>query len=87
MHPLKNILNKLFWSEKNKLKDYEIFYTHRGAPGDSKNLNASSIVKIGKSWFSFKEGKGEKIIPFHRVTLIVNLKTGELLWRKHSSSS
>lgn len=82
MHPLRNILNKLVWSEKKKLKDYEIFYIHRGVPGNSKSLNASSIVKIGKSWFSFREGEEEKTIPFHRVTLIINLKTGELLWRK-----
>jgi uncharacterized protein (UPF0248 family) len=86
MHPLRNILNKLIWSGENNLKDYIILYIHRGAPGNSKSLSASSIIKISGSWFSFKEGEEEKIIPFHRVTLIVNLKTGELLWRKLSSS-
>jgi uncharacterized protein (UPF0248 family) len=83
MHPLKNILNKLFWSEKENPEDYKIIYIHRGAPGNLKSLNASCITKIGKSWFSFKDNEEEKIIPFHRVTLIVNLKTGEYLWRKN----
>ncbi|MEM3552235.1 MAG: RNA repair domain-containing protein, partial [Candidatus Bathyarchaeia archaeon] len=81
MHPLRNILNKLVWSEKEKLEDYEITYIHRGVPGNSKSLKASSIIKIGKSWFIFKDNEEEKVIPFHRVILVVNLKTGECLWR------
>ncbi len=82
MHPLRNILNRLIWSEKEKPGDYEIIYIHRGVPGNSRRLNASNILKVGKSWFSFKDNEEEKIIPFHRVILIVNLKNGKCLWRK-----
>ena len=82
MHPLRNILNKLIWDERESLEDYEIIYVHRGAEGGLRRLRASRIAKVGKSWFSFREGEEETVIPFHRVAAVIDLKTGREVWRR-----
>ncbi len=81
MHPLKNILNKLRWDEKENPNDYLITYRHRGAPGDVKQIKASMIRSLGKSYFTLSERAGdeESVIPFHRILEIRNVN-GTTLW-------
>ena len=81
-HPLKNVFNKIFWDKRENPRDYKVFYTHRGVEGNVKSLLASRIVNVGKGWFSFNEEDREVKIPFHRVVLVVNVKTNKVLWRK-----
>jgi len=81
LHPLRNILNKILWNEKENQTDYLVTYVHRGAPGDSKQVPFTHIKKIGKSWFSPLENE-EVLIPFHRIVTVQNVRTGEILWRK-----
>jgi len=82
VHPLKNILNRLRWDEKEKPEDYLISYRHRGAPGDEKEVRASMIRRLGKSYFTLQESSEieESVIPFHRILKIQNTVDGTTLW-------
>ncbi len=62
--------------------DYVITYIHRGAPSDEKTIPAAMVKQVGKSWFTYEEQGQDIIIPMHRVTMLMNMKTGEVLWRK-----
>lgn len=78
-HPLRVLMNKLKWTEKN-LNRFVIRYIHRGAPDDMREVTLSMVAQIGKGWF---EISGEDSpIPFHRVLEVVNSDTGEILWKK-----
>ncbi len=82
VHPLKNILNKLRWDTAEKADDYLITYRHRGAPDDSKTVEASAILGLGKSYFTLaSEPEDEVTIPFHRVLEVRNKATRELIWK------
>ncbi len=82
VHPLKNILNKLRWDASEKVDEYLITYRHRGAPGDSKTVKASAILKLGKSYFTLpSESDDEVTIPFHRVLEVRNKATQEVIWK------
>ncbi len=88
VHPLRNILNRLRWSETEQADDYEITYRHRGAPGDVRKIRARTIERIAKSYFTMKTGNSvnseEVVIPFHRVLEIRKLTDGSLIWvKKH----
>jgi uncharacterized protein (UPF0248 family) len=83
LHPLRAILNRILWNEKEgHYDDYVVTYIHRGAPGDSRGVSFARIKKIGKSWFSLVDFEEEVIIPFHRILTVKNIQTGEVLWRK-----
>ncbi|WP_455368459.1 RNA repair domain-containing protein [[Eubacterium] cellulosolvens] len=84
MIPLKNIFNKIFWDKRVNIQDFEITYIHRGAPNDQKTIAASIITEVGKSWFTYKEGANENMIPMHRIIGIKNIKTGNFLWKKRN---
>ncbi len=85
VHPLKNILNKLRWDSRENAENYLITYRHRGAPGDMKQILASQIMKLGKSYFTLSEASDETTIPFHRILEIRNLNDGTVIWRKRNS--
>ena len=87
MHPLKNILNRILWSKTVNPQEYEVTYVHRGGVGDQASVRASVIRRVGSSWFSFGEDSEETLIPFHRILLVRNLRTGEVLWRGRRPSS
>jgi hypothetical protein len=84
VHPLKNILNKLRWDTRENPENYLITYRHRGAPGDTKQISASQIMKLGKSYFTLSEDSDETTIPFHRILEIRNLNDGSVIWRKRA---
>ncbi len=85
MHPLKNILNRFFWDKAESPNDYELSFVHRGAPDNTKTIPASSVVKVGGSWFAYRaddnDDNGETMIPFHRILKIRNIRTGQVLWK------
>ncbi|HKM51510.1 MAG TPA: RNA repair domain-containing protein [Candidatus Bathyarchaeia archaeon] len=84
VHPLKNILNRLRWDSRENPENYLITYRHRGAPGDIKQILASQILKLGKSYFTLSECSDETTIPFHRILEIRNLNDGSVIWRKRT---
>jgi uncharacterized protein (UPF0248 family) len=82
-NPLRNLLNKIIWSKSNEVENFEITFIHRGGINDKKSILAKSITKVGKSCFFYKDDE-ETLIPFHRVVLIKDLRSGKVLWKKHS---
>jgi len=83
MHPLRNIFNKMTWDKREHAKNYLIYFTHRGVPGDTRMISAGLITKVGPSWFTYATAESdETLIPFHRVKKIVNLQTGKSVWTK-----
>ena len=89
VHPLKNVLNKLRWDERERADEYLITYRHRGAPNDMRQVRASNIRKLGKSFFTLADESDseESIIPFHRVLEIRNLHEDLIIWRSRKAMS
>jgi len=81
-HPLKNVLNRLRWDVDENPADYLITYRHRGAPGDVKQIQASRIKNLGKSYFTVQNeiDEEETLIPFHRILEIRNVANGSRIW-------
>jgi len=80
---LKNILNKVFWDKREDPDDYILSFIHRGASGDLKTIPLRKIREVGSSWFTYRDNsENETTIPFHRVTLVKNIRSGSVLWRK-----
>jgi uncharacterized protein (UPF0248 family) len=86
VHPLKNILNRLRWVSSEKTNEYLITYRHRGAPGDVKQVKASEILILGKSYFTLPSESDEVTIPFHRILEIRNTRNGTVIWRSRRKS-
>ncbi len=81
MHPLRSIFNKITWDRREHAENYVVYFTHRGVPSDTREINASLITKVGPSWFTYASGDSdETLIPFHRVRRIVNVQTGKVVW-------
>ncbi len=66
MKAVRDTLNKLKWCKGFDIKKAEIWYRHRGVPGDVKVLSGKDIVSIGKTFMETKTS----IIPYHRVLKI-----------------
>lgn len=80
---IRDILNRIYWHNDENKGDYEIFFVHRGAPNNLKSFFANNIVKIEKESVKYKNENGNIVaIPFHRIVLIRNIKTGKILWEK-----
>jgi len=81
VHPLKNILNRLRWDSKENPDHYLITYRHRGAPNDERQIRASLIQRLGKSYFIIQGETGEEtLIPFHRILEIRNTARNSAIW-------
>lgn len=81
MHPLRNVFKKITWDTRERAKNYAILFIHRGAPEDTREINASLITKVGPSWFTYATSESEEtLIPFHRVRRIIDLQTGQTVW-------
>ncbi|MEM3677274.1 MAG: RNA repair domain-containing protein [Candidatus Bathyarchaeia archaeon] len=79
-HPLRALMNRLKWTEED-LSRFTIRYIHRGAPGDTREVDLSMVAKIGKGWFEIRGEEGSPI-PFHRVLEVADSSTGMILWRR-----
>lgn len=81
-HPLRALLSRIVRGSKDGFQ-VELVYRHRGAPQDEMKIQVASITKIGKGWFMLNDGETQ--IPYHRVLVVRNLRTGEVLWTKRAS--
>ena len=80
---IRDILNKILWDPKENRFNYEIIFIHRGAYLDEKCLSCGLIKEVKSSWFTYdSENEGEVVIPFHRIVTILNINTGETIWKK-----
>jgi len=77
------------WDPRERPDNYLITYRHRGAPGDVKQIHASNIRTLGKSYFTLAENiDGEETtIPFHRILEIRNLSENIIVWRSRKATS
>jgi uncharacterized protein (UPF0248 family) len=81
MHPLRNVFKKITWDTRERGGNYVIYFIHRGAPSDTRQIGASLITKVGPSWFTYATAESEEtLIPFHRVKKILNAQTGQAVW-------
>jgi uncharacterized protein (UPF0248 family) len=88
MHPLRNVFNKITYDTKERAGNYVVYFVHRGVPGDTREINASVITKVGPSWFTYATAESdETLIPFHRVRRIVDLRTGQAIWISRTRES
>ena len=84
VHPLRNLLSKLRWQSREDPDRYVITYRHRGAANDVKEIQASTIQRLGKSYFTLHSEDGEEVtIPFHRILRISDKETNSVIWRSH----
>jgi len=79
---LRETLGKIFWDQSTHAEDFTVTFIHRGAPEDRKSIPFSSIIKVGRSWFTYRSNGQETLIPFHRIIEVKNIKTGIVVWRK-----
>ncbi len=84
VHPLRNILNRLRWDKNENPDNYLITYRHRGAPADIKQIKASKIQVLGKSYFTIRETTDgdETVIPLHRILEVRRTEDGAVFWVK-----
>jgi len=86
MHPLKSILNKIFWDKRERADDYVLTFIHRGSAGNVKTMPLAKIEHVGNSSFTYRDEKGdETTIPFHRVTVVRNTRSEKILWQKRGT--
>ena len=65
MSNIRDILNRIKWTKD--IDKISIWYVHRGAPDDTKILDGSEIIHVGRSFLETKSAS----IPFHRILKIV----------------
>ncbi|MHA1728281.1 MAG: RNA repair domain-containing protein [Promethearchaeota archaeon] len=83
---IRYFLNKLLWDPNysNNLFNYNITYIHRGAPKNRLTVNCREIVKIHPDKFEYNlEMNRNVLIPYHRITRIMNNKTDEIIYEKN----
>lgn len=62
----REVLNRLRWTEGERLDEATIWYVHRGAVGGVMSLSGADIVSLDRSFIQV-EGAA---IPYHRITRI-----------------
>jgi uncharacterized protein (UPF0248 family) len=88
MHPLRNVFKKMTWNTRERAGNYLIYFIHRGALDNTREINSSVVTKIGPSWFTYNTSELEEtLIPFHRIIRIVDAKTGQTIWISRTRKS
>lgn len=80
MPTIREMLNKIKWSEKGGLAGLEIVILHRGAPGNRRVIRGEDIIDIAPRAIICSEGGGEVIIPYHRILSLI--KDGKEVWSR-----
>ncbi|MHA1381046.1 MAG: DUF504 domain-containing protein [Candidatus Helarchaeota archaeon] len=79
---IRELLNKIKWDPQLKEKDYLIVFIHRGSPNNCKTIEAKKIKNIMKNFFSYFDNDNYSFIPFHRISVIKEKKTNQILFQK-----
>ncbi|MHB8584242.1 MAG: DUF504 domain-containing protein [Thermoplasmatota archaeon] len=66
------LLNQLKWTG-TPMEDVEIWYRHRGAPGDTRVVRGDSIRTLGRSFFDVHDAETGRTgsVPYHRILRIL----------------
>ena len=70
---LEELLSKIIWKPGEGLENYEFIVVTRGLPGDREVIRGSDVT-VEKGYLSVS--KGEKVIPFHRILEVRDVRTG-----------
>lgn len=79
MIPVKGLLNKIRWSEKENPEDYEIVYIDRIAKKEIK-VKFKDISKVEDNFMTINEAS----IPLHRIVKVYKKK--KLIWERKVKS-
>lgn len=83
-HPLRTILSRIQHGTRTG-GEVLLSYRHRGAALDQLSIEVSEILRLNKGSFVLKDGETE--VPYHRVLLVRNPRSGEVLWEKRLPES
>ncbi|HWG90078.1 MAG TPA: RNA repair domain-containing protein [Candidatus Thermoplasmatota archaeon] len=87
MHGPREVLNELKWRDGLNLAEAEVWYVHRGAPGDTRIIRGDAVETLGPGAMEVRAPAeratgGRAHIPYHRVFRIDY--QGKPLWeRRH----
>ena len=85
---IRDLLKQYKWDDhlKDEAMYIEITYINRGAPNDISRIEYESILDIKKKFIVLNIKEEQTYIPIHRISQILNRKTGEILYIKNDSS-
>ena len=66
----REVLNRIKWTDNPELEGVEVWYLHRGAPGDIKMVEGREIIRLEHSYFVLRTRGKETRIPYHRIRKI-----------------
>lgn len=72
----RQVLNSIKWRDDMDLSLCRISYLHRGAEGDTIEIEGDEISELGRSFFKVRGS----MIPYHRILLISY--AGELIYQR-----
>ena len=78
----RDVLNRLKWTEGERVEDAEVFYVHRGAPDNSRSVMGRDILQLDR--FCFELGNGS-CIPYHRVYKITY--HGQIIFMRYKGNT
>ncbi|NOZ59437.1 MAG: DUF504 domain-containing protein [Euryarchaeota archaeon] len=78
----KRVLDELKWHPEKSLREAEVTYVHRGAPGDEVTISGGEILALEKSFFVVVREGREVRVPYHRIKEIK--LGGEVVYRKRA---
>lgn len=79
---MRNFLVKLIWDPNIQKGDYIIYFISRGAPGNIESVRGNSVKHVYLRGFEAESENRVLYIPFHRIVLIKNDATGEIVYKK-----
>lgn len=80
MHGPREVLNGLKWTTGLDAS-IEVWFTHRGAPHDTKVVTGADIRRLDSWFFELDAPPGRSgTIPYHRVQRVT--RGGETLWAR-----
>lgn len=74
----REIILQLLHDPRFSIKDAQVWFIDRGAPGDTSLVSGEDIVSAESFFFKIATETGEKEIPYHRITRIIY--QGRVLW-------
>ena len=78
---IRSMLNKILWSDKENISNYEIILVDRLAQSGMKRINLANVNEITQDSIILKINNKVVRIPIHRIVAI--LKNGEVFWKRN----
>lgn len=79
---MRNFLVRLIWDPSIQKSDYMIYFKSRGVPGNVEAVKGDSVKRVYLRGFEAESENRVLYIPFHRIVMIRNSATGEVVYQK-----